>query len=471
MFKLLLQVMDLLPEFEDFDVLLFVGCLLLGLERFEFVDFFLRRCVLIFEVLGSTLGRIFSGSLPVSAGYTGSGDMSVMLGPGKDFSGSLNGAQCQPEANVGKMIFSKNGSPLRFFLYPSTKWGERKESNIWSIKKNGGQIVQRDQIDAETLILVVDEGDGVAAIDKRRWAQQFYNAAIVEKSSRRNELQPLELYQLSFQLLPSGAQSRLSPHKAVPSEAPKQGSPGAAAAQSSSQGTTGRTRYSDEEDGTILRYVSSHQGDQSLKGNAFWRGLERRQILPGRTFQSLRSRYMDHLQNLSKRQKQELINFAAPHKSTAKRKMDDSSKTKTKRQKQIVASDTEISELQTRTREDTSPKPKYTARQKNMIKLIEQASQELKCSPAVVIHALFGLSGDVRKMYQMLTPGEGLTKHGSKWGPLNVKLFSWADSKLMEAKSTNSAQVDIGILHLYYGQTEFYKHARFKEPSNSFFNS
>ncbi|XP_030062192.1 telomeric repeat-binding factor 2-interacting protein 1 isoform X2 [Microcaecilia unicolor] len=171
------------------------------------------------------------------------------------------------------LFLNENGSPLRFYLRPSTA-----KLQLYPLILHGGGVMCRTQ--EPDAVLLWDPGESLplgAARETEATGCTYISTRYITDCVERNEKLDLCAYRLQEEARVAGSVSS-SCTRELPSFR-----------------RSGRTTFSQAEDMTILRYLRDHAAPESAcSGNAIWKKMEQLQ-LTGHSWQAMRDRYLKQL--------------------------------------------------------------------------------------------------------------------------------------------------------------------------------
>lgn len=172
---------------------------------------------------------------------------------------SLNKKESSATSPV--LFLNVKGEPMRFFIRPGPT-----KVQLQPLISNGGGVLCRTQ--EPNAILLADPGDITAAVED---ASHFYiTTQYIHDCVAQNQQLDIENYRFSnFQAVQTRSTSR-------------------------KRQDTGRMSYSLEDDTAILNFIAKHQ--KEAKGNRIWQQMER-QCITSHSWQSMRDRFLKHLQH------------------------------------------------------------------------------------------------------------------------------------------------------------------------------
>lgn len=172
---------------------------------------------------------------------------------------SLNKKESSATSPV--LFLNVKGEPMRFFIRPGPT-----KVQLQPLISNGGGVLCRTQ--EPNAILLADPGDITAAVED---ASHFYiSTQYIHDCVAQNQQLDIENYRFSnFQAVQTRSTSR-------------------------KRQDTGRMSYSLEDDTAILNFITKHQ--KEAKGNRIWQQMER-QCITSHSWQSMRDRFLKHLQH------------------------------------------------------------------------------------------------------------------------------------------------------------------------------
>lgn len=202
----------------------------------------------------------------------------------------------ESSATSAVLFLNVKGEPMRFFIRPGPS-----KAQLQPLIYNGGGVLCRTQ--EPNAILLADPGDITAAVGS---AGHFYiSTQYVRDCVVQNQQLDVESYRYST---PRPVQTR---------------------AVSRKQRSAGRMGYSPEEDEAILNFITKHK--REVKGNRVWQQMAR-QGITGHSWQSMKDRFLKHLQNKLEQKSSESKKKVSPAKQSA------TSPKKTPQKKAVVAS-------------------------------------------------------------------------------------------------------------------------------------
>ncbi|XP_026788279.2 telomeric repeat-binding factor 2-interacting protein 1 [Pangasianodon hypophthalmus] len=237
----------------------------------------------------------------------------------------------ESSATSAVLFLNVKGEPMRFFIRPGPT-----KVQLQPLISNGGGVLCRTQ--EPNAILLADPGDITPAV---QGAGHFYiSTQYIHDCVAQNQQLDIESYRFS-NLQP--VQTRAASRK---------------------QRGTGRMGYSLEDDTAILNFISKHQ--KEAKGNRIWQQMERQRIT-SHSWQSMKDRFLKHLQHKLEQKTPEHKKKVSPLKESSSSEDNISQPTpkKTPRKKAVVVSSSDSDATQisheheggTREQPDLQPSP------------------------------------------------------------------------------------------------------------------
>lgn len=192
----------------------------------------------------------------------------------------MSGIKNDSSATSAVLFLNAKGEPMRFFIRPGPT-----KVQLQPLILHGGGVLCRTQ--EPNVILLAGPGDITAALGG---AGHFYiSTQYVRDCVTQNQQLDIESY-------------RFSNAKAVQTRA-----------ASRKQRGTGRMGYSPEDDAAILNFISQHR--KEAKGNRVWQQMEQ-QGVTSHSWQSMKDRFLKHLQHKLEPQSPENKKKASPLKES-----------------------------------------------------------------------------------------------------------------------------------------------------------
>lgn len=217
----------------------------------------------------------------------------------------MSDIKMESPATSAVLFLNVKGEPMRFFIRPGPT-----KVQLQPLIYNGGGILCRTQ--EPNAILLADPGDITAAVGS---AGHFYiSTQYVRDCVVQNQQLDIESYRFSTS---HPVQTR---------------------AVSRKQRSAGRMGYSPEDDVAILNFIGKHQ--KEVKGNRVWQQMER-QGVTGHSWQSMKDRFLKHLQHKLEQKSPENKRKVSPMKQSS------SSPKKSPKKKVVVvlASDSDATQI------------------------------------------------------------------------------------------------------------------------------
>lgn len=210
-------------------------------------------------------------------------------------------------ATSAVLFLNVKGEPMRFFIRPGPT-----KVQLQPLISNGGGVLCRTQ--EPNAILLADPGDITAAVGS---AGHFYiSTQYVRDCVAQNQQLDIESYRFGSS---QPVQTRAASRK-------RQG--------------TGRMGYSPEDDAAILDFIGKHQ--KEAKGNRVWQQMER-QGLTGHSWQSMKDRFLKHLQHKLEKKSPERRTKASPWKERSS--SEDNNPTPKKKAVVLSSSDSDATQI------------------------------------------------------------------------------------------------------------------------------
>ncbi|KAF7693149.1 telomeric repeat-binding factor 2-interacting protein 1 [Silurus meridionalis] len=208
----------------------------------------------------------------------------------------------ESSATSAVLFLNAKGEPMRFFIRPGPT-----KVQLQPLISNGGGILCRNQ--ESNAILLANPGDITSAV---QGAGHFYiSTQYVHDCVAQNQQLDLESYRFS-NLQPIRTRAASRKHRA-----------------------TGRMGYSREDDTSILNFITKHQ--KEAKGNRIWQQMEL-QGITAHSWQSMKDRFLKHLQHRLKEKSHENKKKVSPLKESSSSEVSISQSTQQKKKAGLVSS-------------------------------------------------------------------------------------------------------------------------------------
>lgn len=237
----------------------------------------------------------------------------------------MSGIKSDSSATSAVLFLNAKGEPIRFFIRPGPT-----KVQLQPLILHGGGVLCRTQ--EPNAVLLADPGDITAALGG---AGHFYiSTQYVRDCVAQNQQLDIESY-------------RFSNAEAVQTRAASRKQRGA-----------GRMGYSPEDDAAILNFISQHR--KEAKGNRVWQQMEH-QCVTSHSWQSMKDRFLKHLQHKLEPQSPENKKKASPLKERFPSEHNSFQRTpkKTPRKKAVVVSspDSDSSQISREHEEGATDQP------------------------------------------------------------------------------------------------------------------